>query len=82
MFKLPNCFAVGHKLLFQQKNCCIFMYFTKKGASEQKAEMEILTKQAAEESKKLEKRKKEIDIELSEIEPLVREAKAAVGGKK
>ncbi len=44
--------------------------------------MEVLQKQAAEENKKLEKRKGEIDIELSEVEPLVREAKQAVGSIK
>ena len=36
-------------------------------ASEQKNEMEILKQQAAEENKKLEKRKKEIDVELAEV---------------
>ena len=44
--------------------------------------MEVLQQQAAEENKKLEKRKKEIDKELSEIEPLVKEAKQAVGNIK
>lgn len=44
--------------------------------------MEALQKQAAEENKKLEKRKREIDAELSEIEPLVKEAQAAVGSIK
>ena len=41
--------------------------------------MEDLKKQASAENKKLAKRKLEIDSELSEIEPLVREAKEAVG---
>ena len=44
--------------------------------------MEALQKQAAQENVKLEKRKKDIDAELSEIEPLVREAKQAVGAIK
>ena len=44
--------------------------------------MEGLKKQAAEENKKLEKRKREIDAELSEIEPLVKEAQDAVGSIK
>jgi len=44
--------------------------------------MEVLQQQATEENKKLEKRKKEIDSELSQIEPLVREAKQAVGNIK
>ncbi|XP_013392185.1 cytoplasmic dynein 2 heavy chain 1, partial [Lingula anatina] len=51
-------------------------------ASEQKTEMEQIKAQVAEENIKLEQRKKAIDIELSEIEPLVREAKAAVGSIK
>ena len=45
-------------------------------------EMEELKKKAGEENKKLEKRKREIDGELAEIEPMVREAKAAVGNIK
>ena len=44
--------------------------------------MEVLQKQAAEENKKLEKRKGEIDLELAEVEPLVQEAKKAVGSIK
>lgn len=51
-------------------------------ASEQKSEMEVLKKQAAEENRKLEKRKVEIDAELAEIAPLVEEAKTAVGNIK
>ena len=41
-------------------------------ASSQKMEMETLQKQAAEENQKLELRKKDIDVELAEIEPLVK----------
>ena len=44
--------------------------------------MEVLKKQAGEENKKLDKRKVEIDAELSEVGPLVEEAKKAVGGIK
>ena len=51
-------------------------------ATEQKQEMEVLRQQQSEERQKLEKRKKAIDIELSEIEPLVREAQQAVGNIK
>ena len=51
-------------------------------ATDQKRKMEDLTQQMSQERIKLEKRKKAIDIELSEIEPLVREAKQAVGNIK
>ncbi len=51
-------------------------------ATEQKNEAEILKQQQSEERLKLEKRKKAIDIELSEIEPLVQEARKAVGSIK
>jgi len=51
-------------------------------ASTQKAEMEELSKKASEEREKLEKRKGQIDKELVEIEPMVQEAKAAVGNIK
>ena len=44
--------------------------------------MEVLKGQAAEENVKLEKRKKDIDKELAEVEPLVKEAKQAVGSIK
>ena len=44
--------------------------------------MEVLKKQAAEENKKLEVRKKDIDAELAEIEPLIQETKKAVGSIK
>jgi len=48
-------------------------------ATEQKNEMEVLKLQQSEERVKLEKRKKAIDIELSEVEPLFQEAQRAVG---
>ena len=51
-------------------------------ATEQKNEMEVLKVQQSEERVKLEKRKKAIDIELSEVEPLIQEAKQAVGNIK
>ena len=44
--------------------------------------MEVLKQKLSEESLKLEQRKKAIDIELSEIEPAVREAQQAVGNIK
>ena len=44
--------------------------------------MEIIQQKQSEERAKLEKRKKAIDIELSEIEPLVAEARKAVGNIK
>ena len=51
-------------------------------ASDQKNEMEELKRQAAEEDKVLQTRKKAIDRELAEVEPLVRAAKSAVGNIK
>ncbi|OQR67050.1 cytoplasmic dynein 2 heavy chain 1-like [Tropilaelaps mercedesae] len=48
--------------------------------TEQRSEMQTLQKKMVVENKKLEQRKKEIDAELSEIEPLINQAKAAVGG--
>ncbi|XP_022659262.1 cytoplasmic dynein 2 heavy chain 1-like [Varroa destructor] len=50
--------------------------------TEQRTEMQILQKKMVIENRKLEQRKKEIDTELSEIEPLISQAKAAVGGIK
>uniref|UniRef100_T1IHY1 Cytoplasmic dynein 2 heavy chain 1 n=1 Tax=Strigamia maritima TaxID=126957 RepID=T1IHY1_STRMM len=51
-------------------------------AGDQKIEMESLREQTMKEGEKLAKRKKEIDEELKEIDPLIQEAKAAVGGIK
>ena len=51
-------------------------------ASENKQEMEVLKGKLAEETVKLEQRKKHIDIELADIQPLVDEAKKAVGNIK
>ena len=51
-------------------------------ASTQKSEMEQLSKKVSEEREKLEIRKSKIDKELAEIEPMVQEAKAAVGNIK
>ena len=48
-------------------------------AGEQKQEMERLKVEMADESVKMKERKKKIDAELSEIQPLVDEAKEAVG---
>lgn len=44
--------------------------------------MEVLKGQVAEENKVLEKRKRDIDRELAEVEPLVQAAKSAVGAIK
>lgn len=44
--------------------------------------MEVLKGKAAEENKLLEKRKRNIDTELAEVEPLVQAAKKAVGSIK
>jgi len=44
--------------------------------------MEALSKKESEEREKLEKRKSQIDKELAEIEPMVQEAKSAVGNIK
>jgi dynein heavy chain 2 len=44
--------------------------------------MEVLKGQAAEEDKVLQRRKKDIDAELKDVEPLVQEAKSAVGNIK
>ena len=60
----------------------LFLTWKFLSAGTQKMEMEELKKKAGEENKKLEKRKREIDGELAEIEPMVREAKAAVGNIK
>ena len=51
-------------------------------ASDQKNEMEELKRKPAEEDKVLQTRKKAIDRELAEVEPLVRAAKSAVGNIK
>lgn len=51
-------------------------------ASDQKNEMEVLKQQAAEENKLLEKRKKAIDVELMDVEPLVQATRKAVGSIK
>jgi dynein heavy chain 2 len=49
------------------------------GAGEQKIEMEDLKVKIEAENKKLAKRKNEIEDELKEIQPLIDEAKRAVG---
>ncbi|KAF2362508.1 ATPase dynein-related AAA domain [Trinorchestia longiramus] len=55
---------------------------TMSNANTQKVEMESLKEQTLKEGKHIAKRKVEIDAELAEIEPLVREAKEAVGNIK
>lgn len=56
---------------------CVFQ-----NAGTQKGEMEELKKKADVENQKLAKRKAEIDKSLAEVEPLVRESKAAIGNIK
>ncbi|KAK4472017.1 hypothetical protein MN116_005393, partial [Schistosoma mekongi] len=52
------------------------------GAAEQRTEMEKLRNQASDESTRLERRKLEIDNEMNDIEPLVHQARSAVGNIK
>ncbi|KAG1684369.1 Cytoplasmic dynein 2 heavy chain 1 [Nymphon striatum] len=68
-----------HILFLRLLNFAIGLSKTKNSAGDQKTEMEKLKDQTEIENEKLEKRKEAIDIELTEIEPLVQEAKAAVG---
>ena len=83
-FKLPNLTEFHPRtqkpssIFLELKLDAIFFQSVKR-ASESKSEMETLKQKQGEESLKLEKRKKAIEIELSEIEPLVQEAKDAVG---
>ncbi|KAJ7398962.1 hypothetical protein BTVI_119896 [Pitangus sulphuratus] len=51
-------------------------------ASEQKAEMEKIKQRIAEEAAEIEERKRKIEDELKEVQPLVSEAKLAVGNIK
>ncbi|OWK62944.1 Cytoplasmic dynein 2 heavy chain 1 [Lonchura striata] len=51
-------------------------------ASEQKAEMEKIKHRIAEEAAEIERRKRKIEDELKEVQPLVNEAKLAVGNIK
>ncbi|CAG5115632.1 unnamed protein product, partial [Candidula unifasciata] len=51
-------------------------------AGDQKVEMEELKRKAAEENRILEKRKAAIDQEMAQVEPLVQEARKAVGSIK
>ncbi|NXK72907.1 DYHC2 protein, partial [Amazona guildingii] len=51
-------------------------------ASEQKTEMEKLKHRIAEEAAEIEERKRKIEVELKEVQPLVNEAKLAVGNIK
>lgn len=55
---------------------------TMKNANTQKGEMENLKSKTLEEEKSLNVRKKEIEVEMAEIQPLVEEAKKAVGNIK
>uniref|UniRef100_A0A672TN04 Cytoplasmic dynein 2 heavy chain 1 n=1 Tax=Strigops habroptila TaxID=2489341 RepID=A0A672TN04_STRHB len=51
-------------------------------ASEQKTEMEKIKHRIAEEAAEIEERKRKIEVELQEVQPLVNEAKLAVGNIK
>ncbi|KAJ8984389.1 hypothetical protein NQ317_003537, partial [Molorchus minor] len=55
---------------------------TMKNANSHKEEMENLKSKTEEENKQLIKRKREIEVELSEVEPLIQEARSAVGNIK
>ncbi|XP_074038391.1 dynein cytoplasmic heavy chain beethoven [Leptinotarsa decemlineata] len=55
---------------------------TMKNANSHKEEMESLKSKTQEENVQLMKRKKEIEAELSEVEPLIEEARSAVGNIK
>ncbi|XP_042887569.1 cytoplasmic dynein 2 heavy chain 1-like [Penaeus japonicus] len=55
---------------------------TMKNANDQKVQMETLKEQTLKENQIIAERKKAIDVELAEIEPLVKEAKEAVGNIK
>ncbi|XP_057206860.1 cytoplasmic dynein 2 heavy chain 1 isoform X3 [Triplophysa rosa] len=56
--------------------------FSMQNASDQKTEMEKIKERMAKEVSKIEERKKNIDEELREVQPLVDEAKQAVGNIK
>lgn len=55
---------------------------TMKNASQHKEEMESLKHKTEEENEQLKIRKKEIELELAEVEPLIQEARSAVGNIK
>ncbi|CAH1986240.1 unnamed protein product [Acanthoscelides obtectus] len=55
---------------------------TMKNANTHKEEMEVLKNKTEQENQKLMRRKKEIEIELSEVEPLIQQARSAVGNIK
>ncbi|GJQ81468.1 btv [Trypoxylus dichotomus] len=55
---------------------------TMEHANTQKQEMEVLKRNTENENEQLVKRKREIELELAEVEPLIKEAAAAVGNIK
>ncbi|KAJ3658130.1 hypothetical protein Zmor_009888 [Zophobas morio] len=55
---------------------------TMKNANTHKEEMEVLKQQTEDENRQLIVRKQEIELELAEVEPLIQEARAAVGNIK
>ena len=75
-------YAISSSSAYTYVHIYLVQITTIQQASEQKTEVEKVKQQQSEERGKLEKRKKAIDIELSTIEPLVKEAKEAVGNIK
>lgn len=55
---------------------------TMKNASQHKEEMESLKDKTEKENEQLKIRKKEIELELADVEPLIQEARSAVGNIK
>nr|XP_022905741.1 cytoplasmic dynein 2 heavy chain 1 [Onthophagus taurus] len=55
---------------------------TMRDANSQKKEMEILKKDTENENVMLQRRQKDIEVELAEVEPLIKQASAAVGNIK
>ena len=74
-----QCVIINIEILTYAKNCNLI---SMQNAREQKIEMEELKKMAAEENEFLLKRKRVIDAELAEVEPLLKDAKRAVGSIK
>ncbi|TKS81144.1 Cytoplasmic dynein 2 heavy chain 1 [Collichthys lucidus] len=65
-----------------QHNVHHMIFLTTQNASDQKTEMEKIKGKMAQEVSKIEERKAKIDDELKEVQPLVDEAKRAVGNIK
>ena len=84
--KLKGEAAIQEKELAEKQkeanDALIMIKETMQNASQQKTQMQDLRGQTLHEEKNINVRKKEIDIEMAEIEPLVIEAKRAVGNIK